>query len=114
MKRRYVVIRPFKNDVLGNLTVGRVIKHRELKYVPRGDIEKNVFIQDYNQVVLPFNYGLIFLSTEFPHPEGGKEETREEMLERLMCEMKKCCCNSGKTFLENEECSDCEKCNCKN
>lgn len=110
MKRRYVAIRPFKNITLGKVKVGRVIKHKELKHLSREEISKYIYIQDFSDVVLPFNFGLIFLSKEFPHPEGEEEETREQVIERLICEMQKCCCGSGKPFLKNGKCTECDKC----
>lgn len=107
MKRRYIVIKPFINKVLGRLNIGRVILHKELKHLTNWDIEDKIYIQDFREVKLPFNYGLIFLSSEFQHPEGEEEETREEMIERLLCEMKKCCnCQSNQSF---GKCK-CDKC----
>lgn len=89
MKRRYIAL---KNLVLNgeSFPVGRVIPHNKLKYLSEQD-KKFVHIQDFSTVQLPFNYGLIFLSTEFPHPQYHEEESLECILKRLKCEMKRDC-----------------------
>lgn len=107
--RRYIVKIPFKN--LGKTYfTGEVIPHNKLRNIPREVIEKNVYIQDYNDIQLAITYGLIFLSKEFPFQQYFEEETRDEIIERLKCEMKKCCCGSKEPFLKGGECNYCKEC----
>lgn len=101
MKRRYIVIKEFKNGGK-TYSVGSVIPHRELKDIPRESIYKNVYIQDYNDIQLVINPGLIFKSTEYPFRQYYEEETLEAMEERLKCEMNNCCPGSNKKYLKDK------------
>lgn len=88
IKRRYLVKKNFTNN--GKLyKVGEEIPHRELKDIPKDVIEESVHIQDFNDVNLAINHGLIFQSKEYPFPEGEPEETRTQMELRMLNEMLK-------------------------
>ena len=91
MKRRYIVTKSFVNSTLGKLRVAYVVPHNKLKYLTEEEITENIFIQDYSQVRLPFNWGLIFLSKEFPFQQYHEDETRECIEQRLLCEIVKTC-----------------------
>lgn len=101
MKRKYIVLKPFKAHK--NYSPGDIIPHEELKFISREAIKQNVYIQDFTDINLALNYGLIFLSTEYPFPEGVEEETREQIECRLQCEMIKCTPKFNRIFDDSFE-----------
>lgn len=114
MKRRYIVLRPFKANKY--YYPGNIIPHEDLIHIPLEVIKENVYIQDFTDINLALNYGSIFLSKEYPFPKGQEEETLEEIRCKLIKDMKKCCCGSHKSYLNKEcaECTDynyCKECN---
>lgn len=74
---------------------------------PVWDIE----LPNFKDVYFAITYGLLSKSKELNKDrEFVCEETREEMLQRMQCEVKKCCCKGNKSFFESHECCKCQKC----
>lgn len=71
-------------------TVGQILPHNKLKFLTKEEIDKNLYIQDFKNIRLPFNYGLIFKSTEFPHPKGERIPDRDEIEFDLLTQVKDC------------------------
>lgn len=89
MKAKYIVLIPFTFEGK-NYKPGNILTEDEIKNIPDEIVKKNFFVRDYRKINFAIPFGLIFLSKEFPHPEGCEEETRTETLRRLLCEQKNC------------------------
>lgn len=89
-KRIYKAIKPIKLKHFRDFYIGEIIPHNMLRHIPKDVFKESVVVTNYTPHFTVENYGLIFLSKEYPFPETKKEETYCEMLERLRCE-NDCC-----------------------
>ena len=97
----YIVLYGFKFGTRTFLR-GEVLKESDVWNIPENYRKEFLYTRDFNKIELALNFGNIFLSKEYPFPEYHEAETREQVIKRLECEMKKCCDNTNKPFINEE------------
>ena len=85
MKKRYLLKKPMVVNGV-RYFAGQEVPPSKLKDFSEKDFD-NIYIQDFCNFKSPYNFGLIFLSKEFPHPQGNCSESEECMKKRLLCGM---------------------------
>lgn len=85
MKKRYLLKKPIVINGV-RYFAGQEVPPSILEDLSEKDFN-NVYIQDFSNFKSVYNFGLIFLSKEFPHPQGNYTESEESMKKRLLCGM---------------------------